>query len=41
MAKDYIGKIKNTGTQKVTAPYPQGNGGGKSVVKTGNDLRQK
>lgn len=35
----YAGKIKNTGTQVVKAPFNQGGKRGKSVVKTGNDLR--
>ena len=38
MNKGYAGKIKNTGVQKVEAPFAgvkKGNG----VVKTGEDLR--
>lgn len=37
--KGYAGKIKNSGTQVVKAPYGGGEKKGKSVVKTGNDLR--
>lgn len=37
--KGYEGKVKNTGTQIVKAPYPQSGGGKKSTVKTGDDLR--
>ncbi|GKH47083.1 hypothetical protein [Anaerotruncus massiliensis (ex Togo et al. 2019)] len=36
--KGYEGRIKNTGTQEVKAPYPQSGGTG-SVVKKGGDLR--
>lgn len=40
MAKNgYAGRIKNTGTQVVKAPFNQGGKRGKSVVKTGDDLR--
>ena len=37
----YIGKIKNSGAQKVAAPLNSGNKSGKSTVKKGNDLRTK
>ena len=37
--KGYAGKIKNSGTQKVQAPFSQGKTSGKSTVKTGTDLR--
>lgn len=40
MAKNgYAGRIKNTGTQVVKAPFSQGGKRGKSVIKTGDDLR--
>lgn len=35
----YIGKIKNAGVQKVSAPVSQGKKAGKSTVKKGDDLR--
>ena len=42
MAKNgYAGKIKNTGTQVVKAPFGDQGKHGKSVVKEGNDLRAK
>lgn len=34
----YVGKIKNSGVQKVTAPHAAADKG-KGTVKTGNDLR--
>ena len=37
----YAGKIKNSGTQVVKAPFATNGKRGKSVVKTGNDLRVK
>lgn len=37
----YAGKIKNTGSQVVKAPFGDGGKRGKSVVKEGNDLRVK
>ena len=37
--KSYAGKIKNSGSQKVTAPYPADAKKGKSEVKKGTDLR--
>lgn len=39
MDKGYKGKISNSGTQVVKAPYQQNAGKGKKVVKTGTDLR--
>jgi len=41
MAKEYVGKIKNTGTQVIEAPnkMPTSKGGGK--VQKGKDLRVK
>ena len=36
----YVGKIANTGTQMVKAPNQVKAKGGKSVVKTGKDLRK-
>ena len=36
----YAGKIGNGGLTKVKAPFPAGKGGGKTVVQSGNDLRQ-
>lgn len=38
-AKGYAGKIKNTGSMYVKAPYAQGSSGKKPTVKTGGDLR--
>lgn len=35
----YIGKIGNTGLNKVKAPFPAGKGGGKGQTKSGGDLR--
>lgn len=37
--KGYAGKIANAGTQEVKAPLQVKAKGGKSVVKTGGDLR--
>ena len=37
--KGYAGKIKNTGTQHVKAPYAQGGTVKGNVRITGNDLR--
>lgn len=37
--KGYVGRISNTGTQKVTAPYQQATPAKKGTVKTGSDLR--
>ncbi len=37
--KDYKGKINNSGTQAVQAPYPQQ--GTKLPVQKGTDLRKK
>lgn len=37
--KGYIGKIGNSGAQKVTAPLANVGGKGKSAVKRGDDLR--
>lgn len=37
----YIGRITNAGAQRVEAPIPQANNGGKTNVKTGDDLRVK
>lgn len=40
MAKEgYIGKISNTGAQKVQAPVSTGSKKGNGTVKTGTDLR--
>lgn len=39
MASEYIGKIKNAGTQKVEAPHQIKNTSKKGTVKTGKDLR--
>jgi len=39
--KGYIGKIGNTGTQKVQAPHAPNAAKGKSEVKRGEDLRNK
>lgn len=39
--KGYIGKIGNTGAQKVEAPYAPKATKGKSTVKRGEDLRGK
>lgn len=41
MSKDngYIGKIKNSGAQKVEAPVKADGKRGKATVKHGNDLR--
>ncbi len=39
--KGYIGKIGNTGTQKVQAPHALKATKGKSTVKRGDDLRTK
>ena len=35
----YAGKIKNSGSQKVTAPFPSDSKKGTSSVKKGSDLR--
>ena len=35
----YAGKIKNSGTQQVKAPFTPQTPKGKTTVKTGNDLR--
>lgn len=35
----YTGKISNSGLQHVKAPFPAGKGGGKTVIKSGSDLR--
>lgn len=35
----YAGSIKNQGSQVVEAPFSTGEKKGKTVVKTGNDLR--
>lgn len=41
MAKlSYTGRIGNTGAQKVTAPLAGSKKGGKSTVRTGDDLRK-
>lgn len=37
--KTYAGKIKNSGSQKVVAPYPANSKKGTGKVKTGTDLR--
>ena len=37
--KGYAGKIASSGTQEVKAPHQVKAKGGKSVVKTGGDLR--
>ena len=37
--KGYVGKIKNQGTQKVEAPNQEKGKGGKTIKKTGKDLR--
>lgn len=39
MASEYIGKIKNAGTQKVEAPHQIKNSAKKGTVQTGKDLR--
>ena len=39
MAKGYEGKIKNSGTQHVKAPYSNGGTHKGTVRITGNDLR--
>lgn len=39
MAKGYEGKIKNSGTQNVKAPYGGGNSHKGTVRVTGDDLR--
>lgn len=39
MASEYIGKIKNTGTQKVEAPHLVKNTAKKGTIQTGKDLR--
>ncbi len=39
MASEYIGKIKNGGTQKVEAPHQIKNSSKKGTVQTGKDLR--
>ncbi len=35
----YAGRIGNTGAQKVKAPFSSDGKGGKTIVKTGTDLR--
>lgn len=35
----YEGRVTNSGTQVVKAPFQQGGKGGKTIVKTGTDLR--
>lgn len=35
----YAGKIGNAGLTNVKAPFPAGKDGGKTVIKTGGDLR--
>ena len=35
----YEGRIGNSGVQTVQAPFQPGKSGGKTVVKTGTDLR--
>ena len=39
MGSEYIGKIKNAGTQKVEAPHQVKNTSKKGTVQTGKDLR--
>ncbi len=39
MGSEYIGKIKNAGTQKVEAPHQVKASTKKGTVKTGKDLR--
>ena len=39
MNKGYVGKISNAGAQVVKAPNGAKGEKGKTVVKTGNDLR--
>lgn len=39
MQSEYIGKIKNSGTQKVEAPHQVKNASKKGTVQTGKDLR--
>lgn len=39
MASEYVGKIKNSGTQKVEAPHQVKQSNQKGTVKTGKDLR--
>lgn len=39
--KGYIGRIGNTGAQRVEAPIANNANKGKTIVKTGDDLRTK
>ena len=39
MGSEYIGKIKNQGTQKVEAPHQIKSNAKKGTVQTGKDLR--